>query len=268
MVVRSRQARLPRMRQAYPQLDIRKAMSAQSRGETLCLFYEGPIGPAHGLVELGVAPDLSQAWLDGEIAVRSMRGWRGPTSIKLVPNPNPVQRERRAMLCPECGRRCQVLTWIGSWRCRECDGLLDRRQLVSRDTLQAEKLAILKEQLAGGRRKGQHQAQFDRLLAQAEQLARELGGRRPRTPAPEHRIILHWEWMSIAEYYRRPAVQLLPVPSEERWLEELKARQGREARTRAGAGPPAPVAPKASRMSFDPSADRSDDPDEVPADEM
>ena len=250
------------MREAYPQLDIVEAMSALSRGETLCLFQEDPNGCPHGLIEFDVAPDMSQAWLDGFIAMRHMPPWREPTTIDLVPNPNRAQRDRRAMLCPQCERRCQKLTWVGSWRCRGCDGLLDRRQLIGRDTRMAEQLAGLETQLAGGRRRGQHQAVFDRLTAQAEQLARELDGRRPRMPAPAHRLVLHREWISIAEYHRRgSSVQHLPIPSEERWLEELEARQRREARTRPGAAPPVPAAPKVSRMSFDPNGGRSDDPD-------
>ena len=122
------------MREAYPQLDIVKAMSALWRGENLCLFYENWIDRAHGIIEFSVAPDFSQVRLDGQIGTRNLSPWTGPTVIDLVPNPNGVQRDRRAMLCPECQRKCQVLTWVGSWCCRACDGLLDRRQLVGRDT--------------------------------------------------------------------------------------------------------------------------------------
>ena len=234
MSTRAKRDRGPRMREAYPQLDIVEAMSALSRGETLCLFQEDPNGAPHGLIEFGVAPDMSQAWLDGFIAMRPP--WIGPMALDLVPNPNGVQRDRRAMSCPECERQCQVLTWVGSWRCRGCDRLLDRRQLIGRDTRKAEQLAALEMQLAGGRRKGQHQAVFDRLTARAEQLARELDARRPRMAAQEHRVILHREWISIAEYHRRgSSVQHLPVPSEERqrrpegWLEELEAKRLLEA---------------------------------------
>ena len=277
MVAGPARNRLPRMRQAYPQLDIRKAMSAESRGETLCVFYEEPSVRAQGLLEFGMAPDRSRIWLDGEIAVRGMRGWSGHTSVVLVPNSNGVQRDRVAMLCPECDRRCQVLTWVGSWRCRECDGLHDRRQLVGRDTLKAEQLAELKSQLSGGRRKGQHQAQFDRLSARAEELAQELAGRRPRMPAPDHRITVRSEWMSIAEYRERPSLSLFPIPSEERQrhpegrLEELELRRASESRAQPDSAPPAPAAPKIPGLRFNPSEDRApngDDPDEISIEDM
>ena len=251
----------PRMREAYPQLDIIEAMSALSRDETLCLFQEDPNGAPQGLLEFGVTPDMSQASLDGFIAMRPP--WQGPMTLDLVPNPNGVQRNRRVTLCPQCERRCQVLTWVGSWRCRACDGRLARRQLIGRDTRKAEELAALETQLEGGRRKGQHQAVFDRLTAQAEQLARELDGCRPRMAAPEHRVILHREWISIDEYHRRGAsVNHLPVPSEERQrrLEQREAERLREARTRPAA--------EASRMSFDSKTNRRDDPDEVSPEDM
>lgn len=277
MIAGPKRTQFPRMRQAYPQLDIRKAMSAESRGETLCLFYEEVSGRPHGLLELGVAPDRSQIWLDGEIAVRNMRGWSGHTSVALVPNPNGVQRDRVAMLCPECDRRCQVLTWVGSWRCRECDGLHDRRQLIGPDTRKAEELAALKSQLASGRRKGQHQAQFDRLTARAEEIERELAGRRPRMPAPDHRVTVHSEWISIAEYNRRPSLPSVAIPSEERqrrsegWLEELELGRTSKRRAQPDAAPPAPTAPTIPGIRFNPSADRArngDDPDEVSVEDM
>ena len=270
-MIARRKSRAPRMREAYPQLDIIRAMSALSRGDTLCLFYDER-GRAHGLMEFAVAPDMSQVWLHGEIAVRNMAGWRGATSVTLVPNPNGVQRHRRGMSCPNCERRCQKLTWVGSWRCRACDGLLDRRQLVSPDTRRAEQLAELETQLAGGRRKGQHQAQFDKLKAQAEQLARELEGKRPRMAAPDHRLIVDSEWISIDEYRQRPSLQHLPVPSDDwrrpkGWFGKLEAERLQEVRTRDGAEPPEP-APKTARMSFEARAGRGNDPDEVSIDEM
>ena len=263
------------MREAYPQLDIVRAMSASSRGEKLCLFHDER-GRAPGLMEFAVAPDVSQAWIDGEIALRNMRGWKGPTSIVLVPNPNGVQRNRRAMVCPNCERRCQKLTFVGSWRCRACDGLLDRRQLVSPETRKAEKLAHLQAQLAGGRRKGEHQAQFDRLAAEAEQLARELKGKRPRMPAQEHQIVVESEWISIAEYHERPSLQHLPVPSEEPqrrpegWLDELEAKRAPEPRTPPEAAPPAPSAnvPVIRCNPYAGHVPEVDDPDEVSVDDM
>jgi hypothetical protein len=273
MIDRTGRKGLPRMREAYPQLDIVKAMSALSRGETRCLFYGNPMYLAQGLIEVSVAPGFSQVRLDGAIAMRNLDPWTGPTFLDLVPNPNGVQRDRRAMLCPECERRCQVLTWVGSWRCRTCDGLLDQRQLIDRDTRLAEELRELERQLSGGRRKGQHQAVFDRLVARAGRLARELQGRRPRMAAPEHRRILHSEWMSIAESHRRTSLGSLSIPSEEGqrrpegWLEDLEAKRLQE--SAAGrdtvAAASAPVA-KALRMSPEAIlgfATKGDDPDEV-----
>ena len=209
------------------------------------------------------------------IAVRSMRGWSGHRTVLLVPNPNGVQRDRVAMLCPECDRRCQVLTWVGRWRCRECDGLHDRRQLIGPDTRKAEELAELKSQLSGGRRKGQHQAQFDRLSARAEELARELAGSRPRMPAPEHRPTVRSEWISIAKYRRRPSLQFFAIPSEERqrqpegWLEELELRRASESRAQPGAALPAPIAANIPGLRFNPDCARDgNDPDEVSVEDM
>ena len=69
---------------------------------------KSPAAAAQGLLEFGVAPDMSQIWLDGEIAVRSMRGWSGHTSVVLVPNPNGVQHDR-APFVP--GVQEALLTW-------------------------------------------------------------------------------------------------------------------------------------------------------------
>ena len=210
---------LPRQREAYLRLDVVEAMSALRRGQCLCVFKDED-GRLLGLARFGTSPDACMAILDGDVLCPGVRSWCGPDHLTLIANPNGVDRERRAARCPGCSRRCQLLVWIGSWHCRKCDGLLDRRQLVSRETLMAEELANLREATKHGRTKNQRQASFDRLLARQRELEDALRGKRPRQAAREHSKRIQLEWISAEEKHRRRELDGFAVPAEGGWRDE------------------------------------------------
>ena len=242
---------LPRQREAYLRLDVVEALSALRRGQFLCVFKDEE-GRLLGLVRFGTSPDACVAILDGDVLCPGVRSWSGPDHLPLIANPNGVDRERRAARCPGCGGRCQVLVWIGSWHCRKCDRLLDRRQLVSRETLMAEELANLREATKHGRTKNQRQASFDRVLARQRELEDALRGKRPRQAAREHSRKIVGEWITIEEKDRRGDLTLFPVPTQETSLGEL---------AESGTSPPgAPIVQDTPhRMDFSGLADRDED---------
>ena len=215
---------LPRQREAYLRIDIVEAMSALRRGQCLCVFKDEH-GRLLGLVRFGTSPDACIAILDGDVLCAGVRSWCGPYHLPLIANPNGVDPKRRAARCPSCAGRCQVLVWIGSWHCRKCDGLLDRRQLVSRETLMAEELANLREATKHGRTKNQRQASFDRLLARQRQLEDALRGKRSRQAAREHSKRIEGEWISVDEKGQRRELDVFAVPAEGGWRDELPSSE-------------------------------------------
>jgi hypothetical protein len=202
------------MREAYPRLPISEAMRARRSGRTTCTFSAGMPFRVRGLLEFDVSPELDKVILDGTIHVQGFERWSGPSEVALVPVASHIDRTRRAMLCPGCGRKCGVLSWVGAWCCRKCDGLLDRGQLVGRETLWAEELQQLEKVVAAGRRKGQRQESFDRLVGKAAWLRELLGDCRPRQAAREHCATVDTEWISIDEKRQRPDLDDLDIPSE------------------------------------------------------
>ena len=215
------------MREAYPGLSIDQALRALRSGRTICTFSAGMPFVVRGILEFDVTPELDRAVLDGTIHGQGLQRWCGPSEVALVPVASHIHRTRRAMLCPGCGRKCGVLRWVGAWCCRKCDGLLDRRQLVGRETLWAEDLQQLAKVVAAGRRKGQRQQSFDRLVEQAAILRGMLGDSRPRQAAREHWASVDTEWLSVDEVRQRPDLEDLDIPSELR--RELAAEAARAA---------------------------------------
>lgn len=200
----------PKYREAYPRLDILQATAAYRRGETLCIFRNEQ-GRVLGAVRFSFS--ASGALLRGELGGPSVPYWAGVERLILLGAANDLPKVHRILACPKCGGRVQVLFCAAAWGCAACHGLHFRRQLIDRQTRDAEDLAEAELRLKKPRPKGMHQKTFaafraaDTALVQRLRPVVDQGWR--RVASAEHQARVSETWMPFETARRSPELSLM-----------------------------------------------------------
>ena len=191
----------PRYREAYPRLDVLKAGAAYRSGRDVCAFQDDR-DRVLGVVRFTLV-NLASAILTGVLGGRQLKLWKSPEHLDLLTSPNDVAGLRRAAKCPGCERRVQSLVYVDWWACAKCHRLLYRRQLVDRQTLDAEDFTAAERRLKELRPKWRHQRKFAERRAADEAIVERFKATLTdpwlRVASAAHQRRVEGVWMSLAE---------------------------------------------------------------------
>jgi len=131
---------------------------------------------AGGSVRVEAGLDFGRA----ERATLAIGGRGEVTSVALESQPCRFGGVRWWARCPNCSRRCAVLSWLGRWGCRVCLGLVHATRQCSKLNRLAHRAERIHARLRSGAEWGlfggaskprfMHERTYDRLLAELDDL--------------------------------------------------------------------------------------------------
>lgn len=118
----------------------------------------------------------------------------GPVQVRVENAPNPVDPNRKVLICRRCKRKCRTIVYSGVWGCARCLRLHNRCQVVDEPTREWERWEELRKLLRRGRPRYMRQSTFMDAAAELRALQKKLKGRLMRVANEEHRRRITAEW--------------------------------------------------------------------------
>lgn len=177
--------------EAYPRLRIERQPGELEAGKVGYFFNErgSQIGEVFLIDRIGAGLKIGYTFSNPRLARGS-----GVDLLRIQQLPSNIGEYRRYFRCGGCKRPVAGLVFMHFWACRTCQGLIHRRQLVSKEVARFEQLIALQEQIGRGRPKGMWQSTYDRLAARRDELA-QLYSPTAKLACVEHRQSITVSWL-------------------------------------------------------------------------
>ena len=187
----------PIYREAYAGFDIVEAQAASNRAPSGCLFQlkRWPLGhlilPDNTDTSVLIAYALGGPYCGFETSEL----WIETREVR-----NPVHRNRRTMLCPQCSAKKSTIFFKDEWACAKCHKLGYRSQYVDSKHVEWKEYDELLILTSNGRPKGMHDKTFARMRRQLEILEFKLRGKSRSDVASRHSYECISEWVPLDDF--------------------------------------------------------------------